>query len=67
MAATNADGTGQQQFETLTANQAPGLGCGEAESNGQARNCWLVIVPAAATSRTGSRSSLTHGNSTARR
>ena len=42
---TSADGTGQQQFETLTQVQAPGLGCGEAESNGQTRNCWLVIVP----------------------
>ena len=42
---TAADGTGQQQFETLTQVQAPGLGCGEAESNGQTRDCWLVIVP----------------------
>jgi hypothetical protein len=42
---TATDGTGQQQFETLTQVQAPGLGCGEAESNGQTRNCWLVIVP----------------------
>jgi hypothetical protein len=44
-APTGTDGTGQRQFETLTANQAPGLGCGELESNGQTRNCWLVIVP----------------------
>jgi hypothetical protein len=42
---SSADGTGQQQFETLTQVQAPGLGCGEAESNGQTRDCWLVIVP----------------------
>jgi len=42
---TATDGTGQQQFETLTQTQAPGLGCGEAESNGQTRDCWLVIVP----------------------
>jgi len=42
---TAANGTGQQQFETLTQTQAPGLGCGEAESNGQTRDCWLVIVP----------------------
>jgi hypothetical protein len=42
---TAADGTGQRQFETLTATQAPGLGCGEAEGNGQIRSCWLVIVP----------------------
>lgn len=40
-----ADGTGQQQFETLTQTQAPGLGCGELEKNGQTRDCWLVIVP----------------------
>jgi hypothetical protein len=44
-AVTAADGTGQQQFETLTGTQAPGLGCGEAESDGSARGCWLVIVP----------------------
>ena len=44
-ATTDPNGTGQQQFETLTANQAPGLGCGQLESNGQPRDCWLVIVP----------------------
>ncbi len=44
-AVTAADGTGQQQFETLTGVQAPGLGCGEEESSGQPRDCWLVIVP----------------------
>ncbi len=44
-AVTNSDGSGQLQFETLTGTQAPGLGCGELESNGQVRNCWLVIVP----------------------
>ena len=44
-AVTNPDGTGQLQFETLTGTEAPGLGCGELESNGQVRNCWLVIVP----------------------
>jgi hypothetical protein len=44
-AVTNQDGDGQLQFETLTGTQAPGLGCGELESNGQVRNCWLVIVP----------------------
>ena len=32
---TAADGTGQQQFETLTQIQAPGLGCGEIESSGR--------------------------------
>jgi hypothetical protein len=44
-AATAANGTGTRQFETLTANQSPGLGCGEVEPGGQTRNCWLVIVP----------------------
>ena len=44
-AVTSADGTGQLQFETLTGTEAPGLGCGQLESNGQTRNCWLVVVP----------------------
>lgn len=44
-ALTGSDGTGQLQFETLTGTQAPGLGCGQLESNGQPQNCWLVIVP----------------------
>jgi hypothetical protein len=44
-AVTSADGTGKLQFETLTGTEAPGLGCGEMESNGQTRNCWLVVVP----------------------
>jgi hypothetical protein len=43
--AVTANGAGQQQFETLNGVQAPGLGCGEEESSGSARNCWLVIVP----------------------
>lgn len=42
---TAADKTGQQQFETLTQTEAPGLGCGARESNGRTRDCWLVIVP----------------------
>jgi hypothetical protein len=44
---TSAGGTGQQQFETLTGGQAPGLGCGQpdAGNNNQPRGCWLVIVP----------------------
>ena len=42
---TNGQGAGQQQFETLTNNEAPGLGCGALESNGKPRDCWLVIVP----------------------
>lgn len=44
-AVTADDGTGQQQFETLTGTQAPGLGCGLAEADGSPRGCWLVIVP----------------------
>ena len=44
-AITSKGGSGQQQFETLTKVQAPGLGCGGLESDGQPRNCWLVIVP----------------------
>jgi hypothetical protein len=40
-----ANGAGQQQFETVTGVQAPGLGCGLAESGGSVRSCWLVIVP----------------------
>lgn len=44
-AVSNKDGNGQQQFETLTGVQASGLGCGQAEANGQPRGCWLVIVP----------------------
>ncbi len=46
-AATGADGTGRQQFETLTGVQAAGLGCGlpDADNNNQPRGCWLVIVP----------------------
>jgi hypothetical protein len=45
VAVTNPDHTGKRQFETLTGTEAPGLGCGEKESNGQPRGCWLVIVP----------------------
>jgi hypothetical protein len=45
LAVTGADGTGQQQFETLTGVQAPGLGCGQAEADNSPRGCWLVIVP----------------------
>jgi hypothetical protein len=44
-ALVNSSGTGQQQFETLTGVQAPGLGCGLEESDSQPRDCWLVIVP----------------------
>jgi hypothetical protein len=44
-ATTGLDETGQQQFETLTSIQAPHLGCGQLESDGKPRGCWLVIVP----------------------
>jgi hypothetical protein len=44
-ARTGLDGTGQQFFQTLTAKEAPGLGCGQLESSSKARDCWLVIVP----------------------
>ena len=41
---TNTDGSGKQFFQTLTAVEAPGLGCG-ALTAGKPRDCWLVIVP----------------------
>lgn len=44
-AVTGTNDGGRVQFETLTATQAPGLGCGELENTGQPRGCWLVIVP----------------------
>lgn len=42
---TGKDGTGSQQFEALTSIESQGLGCGELESGGQVRDCWLVVVP----------------------
>lgn len=42
---TGSDGKGQQFFQTQTAVQSSGLGCGLREDNGEVRNCWLVIVP----------------------
>lgn len=42
---TGPDGTGQVFFQSLTVRQAPGLGCGELETGGRPRGCWLVIVP----------------------
>lgn len=44
-AVTNQAGGGQVQFEALTGVGAPGLGCGQPEADGEARGCWLVIVP----------------------
>ncbi|MFE4632073.1 hypothetical protein ACFRJ1_01670 [Streptomyces sp. NPDC056773] len=48
-ARTNARGSGEVWFETQTAIEAPGLGCGSALPGAQVaatgRGCWLVIVP----------------------
>ncbi|MFF4798912.1 hypothetical protein ACFY1U_10930 [Streptomyces sp. NPDC001351] len=47
-ARTGADGSGTENFEVQTANEAPHLGCGEpVKTNGvtRPRSCWLVIVP----------------------
>jgi hypothetical protein len=44
-ATSSAKGSGQLQFETQTNTEAPWLGCGALESDGQPRGCWLVIVP----------------------
>ena len=45
VASTNSDGTGQQQFETLTSAQSSALGCGQQQPSGTPQGCWLVIVP----------------------
>jgi len=49
LARTYPDGTGQVLFQVDTANEAPGLGCGEAETFADDTTgipqCWLVIVP----------------------
>ncbi|MFB7058377.1 hypothetical protein ACFCXT_35295 [Streptomyces vinaceus] len=48
-ARTNARGAGEVYFETQTAVEAPGLGCGSAVRDAQGRTggrgCWLVVVP----------------------
>jgi hypothetical protein len=44
-ATSDSDGSGQDFFQVLTATEAPGLSCGQLESGGATRNCWLVIVP----------------------
>ena len=47
-AASASDGTGQADFETETAEEAPHLGCGNAvmkDARGHAYQCFLVIVP----------------------
>jgi hypothetical protein len=48
---TRADGTGFVPFEMQTGVEAPGLGCGQTQSDtatagiGSPRSCWLVVVP----------------------
>ncbi|WP_327308047.1 hypothetical protein OG730_35270 [Streptomyces sp. NBC_01298] len=48
-ARTNARGSGEVWFETQTAIEAPGLGCGTAVTGSggavTGRGCWLVVVP----------------------
>jgi len=63
LAVTNGQGEGQQQFETLTGVQAPGLGCGQAESDNTPRGCWLVIVPRGTYEPNGYQIKLGNGNS----
>ncbi|MFJ3927364.1 hypothetical protein [Streptomyces sp. NPDC090022] len=57
-ARTNARGAGEVWFETQTAIEAPGLGCGAAvkDTAGRAagRGCWLVVVPRGTTEIDGS-------------
>ncbi|SDI45052.1 hypothetical protein SAMN05192558_104411 [Actinokineospora alba] len=45
LAATREDGTGEVDFEVLTATEAYGLGCGKPLPTGKPRHCWLVVVP----------------------
>lgn len=46
---TRADGTGVAYVETQTAQQAPGLGCGQRQTSPEGDSylpaCWLVVVP----------------------
>ena len=42
---TSADGSGEEFFEVQTGREAPGLGCGAVKPDGDARDCWLVVVP----------------------
>lgn len=45
---TASDGTGDAYFETLTAREAPGLGCGTAEVSAGVKTgqpCFLVVIP----------------------
>lgn len=46
---TRGDGTGVAYLETQTAQQAPGLGCGQRQTSPEGDSylpaCWLVVVP----------------------
>jgi len=44
-ARTTADGSGELNFEIQTAVEAPHLGCGAEQADGEIRQCWLVVVP----------------------
>lgn len=44
-ARTTSDGTGEINFEIQTSVEAPHLGCGARQADGEIRNCWLVVVP----------------------
>ncbi|BEP13791.1 hypothetical protein acdb102_21020 [Acidothermaceae bacterium B102] len=55
---TGADGTGEAYFETQTAEEAPGLGCGVVDPDPTLTpKCWLVIVPRGETEVNGAPSS----------
>ncbi|MFD3450993.1 hypothetical protein ACFWVC_02335 [Streptomyces sp. NPDC058691] len=56
-ARSGPSGTGEVFFETQTALEAPGLGCGEVPEGHTAatgRSCWLVVVPRGETEVDGS-------------
>ena len=63
-ASTRPDGTGEVFFQAFTRTEAPGLGCGELESNNQPRDCWLVIVPRGEYQPNGARTTGELGNAT---
>ncbi|WP_375384984.1 hypothetical protein [uncultured Microbacterium sp.] len=47
-AGSGSDGTGSVNFETQTALQSIGLGCGSTDGTGESatgKPCWLVVVP----------------------
>jgi hypothetical protein len=63
--ATGADGSGEAYFETQTGEEAPGLGCGEVDTDAsgvtRTPHCWLVIVPRGETEVNGAPSSAGSG------